>query len=505
MEIKPVYEDAKITALQRIAVTQAVVEARLLPSPGISIAQVLSITARAEVGSTEAFTGEARFTGKVSFAVTFVDEDGHNRVISTASDFSDKIESPLLSATTLPQLCAAVLDVDAVSLSRSEIRLAAVVEIKLSAETATEVKYLRSGGEGVYTCDEKLTLSRPVARGKAGVTAEARLDKVSLVEVLSCENKAYITGARAERDCAVISGVIISFVCGETEDGLIGSYRVETPFEEEISAPESRGGDVVRASADVTAAIRTETDEDSRAIVIEYDVPLCFTVFAMDGFTAVTDVFSPTSELKSTVESVTLQTVREGKTVLEHVDGSVTLDVSMPVVDNVLAACGLSLSVTNAVAMDGEAVVEGIVGGSVIYYSAEVDKKSSVAVEIPFSLHLDYDCREGDELCADGEVIAAALKIRRGNEIDVRADVALRLDATASAEARLITAVSVGKEITAPCAGISVHIAKRGETLWSLARALCCTPELIAAQNPTLSFPLSGGERVILFRHLDRK
>lgn len=505
MEIQPVYEAAKISELSRVAVTQAVVEARLLPTPGVAIARVLSISSRADVNSTEVFTGEARFTGKVSFSVLILDEEGHNHVIQATSDFSDKIESNKLSGGVVPVLSATVLDTDAVSLSKSEIKLASVVEITLKAAIEREVKYLSEGGEGVYTHDHRFALSLPVCRGKASATAENRLDKVTLTRVLLSEHTAFVTNARADRDCVSISGVAVSFICGETEDGLIASYRVETAFEEEIAATDARSGDAVTATACVFGETKMESDDDGRAIVISYDIQLGYTVYAESSFSAVTDVFSPTCELIAQKDEVSLRRVKNGVTHMDSVTGSVSLDMSMPVVDNILAATGLRLTVSSAVCEDGKALVEGVVSGNVIYYSAELDVKSSVAVEIPFALEVALDCESGDTVTACGAVTAVALKIRRGNEIDVKAEIALRLDAAGETEVELINALTVGKAIDAPSSAISIRIAQKGETLWQIAKALCCTPELVMLQNPELSFPLNGGERIMLYRHLERK
>ena len=46
----------------------------------------------------------------------------------------------------------------------------------------------------------------------------------------------------------------------------------------------------------------------------------------------------------------------------------------------------------------------------------------------------------------------------------------------------------------------TVHIAKKGETLWSVSKILGCTTDEIIKQNPTLDSELTGGERIIIYR-----
>jgi hypothetical protein len=49
-----------------------------------------------------------------------------------------------------------------------------------------------------------------------------------------------------------------------------------------------------------------------------------------------------------------------------------------------------------------------------------------------------------------------------------------------------------------------MHIAKSGETLWETAKALSATPEVIMEQNGEITLPFKGGEKVIIYRHLNK-
>ena len=164
------------------------------------------------------------------------------------------------------------------------------------------------------------------------------------------------------------------------------------------------------------------------------------------------------------------------------------------------------VTVTNAAATaDDEMLVEGVVGGNVIYYCAEANSENSVAVELPFSLKVAVPgLKEDDEVYARGEVISASLKIRRGNEIDVRAEVAFEVCAAASSTKCVITELTEGEARIIPTAAISVHVARPGESLWDVAKATGTTPEAVMAQNPDLELPLKGGERVIVYRYLEK-
>lgn len=503
MAFEPVFEEVKFNSKRRLAKTQAVVEARLLPQPNTVIARVLSISATSAISASEVFTGEARYNGRVNFKVLFVDVDGANHSLDYNADFSDKIEDGAITSSITPYLSSTVLDTDVANVSANEIKLASVVEIELYADVSEQFKYLSSGGDGLYTHDDKVDYCVLAAKGGNAVTLSAVLSDVKIKNILLAEHKTVVDGREAGLDSVRVTGRIISEICGETEDGLIASYRQETPFDEELAADGVRKGDLVLASASVSGDANLETAEDASAISFEYTLKLDFCVYTDAGTDVIVDVFSASNELLSTTESVNICKNKLNTTVTDKVEGSVTLEVNMPIVDNILAATALKLNVTNVAAMDGEALIEGIVGGNIIYYSAEANSKNSVAVELPFSLKSPVDgLNENDEIAGNGEVTAVTLKIRRGNEIDIRADIAVELEAAQNTTKCVITQLSLGEERKLPTSAISVHIAKADESLWDVAKALGSTPELIMLQNPEIALPLSGGERIIIYRHL---
>jgi hypothetical protein len=499
------YEEIKLNSRRRLCQTQAVVEARLLPQPNIVIARVLSIACDGAVTASEIFAGEARYIGRVNFKVLFVDVDGKNHSMDYNADFSDKVADERIAAGLKAHFSASVLDTDILSVNAGEIKLASVVEIKLDADMDEQLRFLSGGGEGIYTHDEPLEYCRLISGGSRTVTLNDVLSDVKISRLLLAESKPVIYKRDTGVDCVTVEGAVITEICGETEDGLLAGYRTVTNFSEEFSAEDARPGDTALTAAAVTPKITLESEEDGRFLSLEYALTVEYSVFAAQSCGAVIDAFSVTNELLTNVQSVDVYQNKLNATVTDRVEGNVTLDVSMPIVDNILAATALRLNITNMPAGDGEATIEGIVSGNIIYYSAEANSKNSVAVELPFSIKTRVDGVEpADELTGRGIVTDAVVKIRRGNEIDIRTGVAIELNACRKCQKCVITELTAGEEREVPDAAISIHIAKSKETLWDVAKALGITPELVLVQNPNLTLPLGGGERIIAYRHLTK-
>ncbi|MDR2202491.1 MAG: hypothetical protein LBP26_07050 [Clostridiales bacterium] len=503
MAFEPIFEAAKFDSLKRLCSSQAVVEAKLMPSSGVALAKILSIATDVTVSPGEVFAGEARYAGRVSFKVIFTDPDGAAHSMDYNADFTDKLVCDDITAKVRPSVSAAILDTDIVAVDEREIKLACVVEVNLDAVVCECADILVKGGENVYTHEDRFEYSRLTAESAENFTVSDVFRDVKYADVLLSEPRIVVTGACAGVDCAVVEGKIICDLVCECEDNMLTSYRGVTPFTQEVAAPGAEHGNLAVASASVGGyRISPESDGDSAAISADYTVVLDVKVFSQAEAAPVTDAFSVTHELLTERETLKICRSKLFICISDRVDGAVTLDQNMPLADNILAVTGSRLTLANVAAGAGKVTFEGVASCSIIYYAAESDSKNSVAVELPFSFTTNAAVREGDEITAKGIVTAVAARIRRGNEIDIKADIEIEMRAAEVETRSVITRLALGEERALPTSAFGIHVAKGGETLWDVAKALGTTPEIVLLQNPKLSLPLSGGERVIAYRHL---
>lgn len=492
MAFEPIYEVSVASGLKKLCSGQVVAEAKLVAAHGEEINKVLGTSAIVDCMIGEVFTGEVRIKGRVDFKVVYLSENGV-KCLDYKAEFSDKIESDLLGDGK-PCLQAKVLDTDIVSASSSEIKLAAVVEIELFGESKERIKYLSKGGDGIYLSENKLLCTDVVSNfsGKTSLSAEAELGgDIECVESRICVSK-----ATASADMVMVEGEIVSdIVYGGSE---VGHISLRTPFGTEIEA-KSLSANKVFATARLDD-VRASAVENS--IVVNYEIEISGFVYEEKELSLICDAFSVEHELNKTMETRTLVVNRDCTYYTDEVSGTVTLASEMPIVDRIVAPIGTNVLISSAYASDGRVTVEGLVRSNVIYYSDETSSYGSVGVEVPFSLVRQMSASEGDEVFACAEALSVTVKIRRGNEIELRTELGLGISLSESKEIRLIGELGEGDAIKPPECAISMHIGGKKETLWDVSRSLCITPDEVMAQNPELSFPLSGGERIICYRKL---
>jgi len=501
MAFEPTFEKLNPAGLKRLCVHQAVVEARLLASGGVLISKVLSIAADCSSVVGEVFTAEARYSGRVNFKVIFVDTEGNNHSMDYNAEFTDKLLCPSIHGGLRPSVSSIILDTDIVSVDEREIKLACVVETSLDAAVTDEHSALVDASEGVYLERKDIEFSRLVVENYPSF---AMMESFSLksTTVLLSEARMVTHKRIASFDSVILEGnIICDLTCSDT-DGMLYSQQHIVPFKEEFAAEGVREEHFIVASANMNShRVVIESDGEKHSASVEFEAMAHIRAFSMDRKAVVVDCFSVANELNTTHSEMAVTEHKYCGNIIERVEGSVTLDVAMPIADSILAITGAKLHIASCTASDGRITYDGVVSSNIIYWAAEQNTKHSVSVELPFSIGVNNQhAREGDIVFAKGIVTAVHARIVRGSEIQIKADIEAEVATMSVSNNEVIKHLELGIERQFSTSAFSVHIGKAGESLWDVAKSLGTTPESVMGQNPGVSLPLGGGERLLCYR-----
>ncbi|MCI9031473.1 MAG: DUF3794 domain-containing protein [Clostridia bacterium] len=505
MAFEPIYDTAVFDTFRKLGTGQAVVEARLLPRPEIRIAKVLSTSSSVGISAAEAFSGEARYSGRVNFKVLFETTEGTAEELDYNADFSDKVEANGIGASTKTIFSANILDMDIIAAEEDVIKLAAVVEVTLYGCTREDIKYLARGGDGVYTHEDRVNCSALASETDETFIISDTLEIGAGVEILGAESRVFTYKRTAEDDSVTFAGEAVVDLTLKNADGAISCKSVAIPVEQQCRADGARERDAVTGGLKIKdCAVTVSGEENERVAEIELTLKAeCMSFRSLEMLPAV-DVFCLENELLPTVESVVVGCPKNDITLESTVEGSVAIEDKLPLADTVLGTFGSRVNVSTATAEAGRVKIEGLLGTNIVYFSAERGSSNTVYAQVPFSLTLSADVEEGDTLGAQAGVKDVSVKIRRGNELGIRAEVVVSLSVIAEETQIVITELKLGEARPPRRAAISVHIASNGETVWDAAKALGITPEEVVRQNPDVSMPCSGGERLRAFRRIER-
>ena len=127
-------------------------------------------------------------------------------------------------------------------------------------------------------------------------------------------------------------------------------------------------------------------------------------------------------------------------------------------------------------------------------------KNFSVNFEAPFSEDIECVLPSGIELDVRASANHGGVRIISFAEVEVVADLTFTVYASLTHVKKYVKEIcSLGEKPTENHA-ISVYIPEEGEELWSLAKRLNVCPEVLCETNKDLQFPLTGKERILIYR-----
>ena len=214
--------------------------------------------------------------------------------------------------------------------------------------------------------------------------------------------------------------------------------------------------------------------------------------------TVATDVFSTEQEVELIKHDLEYYKTGELRCCTQAVSGkAVTPD--LPAGTTLLAVGGENVEIVSK-RCDGEkTAVTGVIN-AVIYLRDSEQKVSTVKVETPFECNID--CPMGCDVEID--LVARAQKARARiisvNEIELETEIAFTVYPHEKSQIKIIGEIkALGEKKKNSCA-LSVYIPVEGEELWSLSKRLNVCPSALLSTNPELTFPLTGKERIVVYR-----
>jgi hypothetical protein len=92
------------------------------------------------------------------------------------------------------------------------------------------------------------------------------------------------------------------------------------------------------------------------------------------------------------------------------------------------------------------------------------------------------------------------VKRRKNGEIEVEGTLKAVTSVYEKCGGEYVCEIVEGEPFEEEGYGISVFLPREGEELWQVAKRLRCTPDELQKSNPTLTFPVKKGERIVVCR-----
>lgn len=472
--------------------SQSVVECRFPQSSEIT--EIIAAEPQVSVISCEAASGRVNYSGKLVLTIVYSDEEGKLCRMQKGAEFSHYIDGEEFAPA---QTCVCRLNCEKLNVRRdgSAFVASAVVTADVGVYARTERNFI-SSAEGAYLKTEKLCFCSEICfSGESEV--EDDFDADSVVDVLIPSAKAVVLSAVCNTGDVDISGEIYLSLFAMRQQSPVSLERT-IPFKCTIPCDDATAGIKAAAVAElsdlqVTANVNEERGKCDLNVVCNLTLNGWFIDEHIEEVAI--DAFSDTNELSCGSVKESTRRCEDVKIYSERVSG---LAATKNRLGYDCSFCAAALPRAECEYNPLTGCAEGAVECVLVY--TQNGEIKSCGVSLPFSTPLNGVAEEGQEVALDVAVSQVAVRLRAEGEAEAEASLKICASVSGLRTAEYLDSLEEGDETCENDCAVSVFLPTVGDGLWEIAKKLKKSPLDVAACNPELQFPLSGKERIIVYR-----
>ncbi len=497
MPIEPVFE--KITAKEKVgdAISQVKIECKT-DVPAEIVERVLNDNVCASVAVTGVTGGRAEFLGRATFFICYATQEGIKKC-ECGAEIKDGLVSDLIAEGDLVNI---FWEADKVETDLSGLKMTVSAYLTVRGEIFRKAEYSAlTGGDGVYCNIESVQTVKSYGTVSSGYSAEEEFElNFPVAEVLSHRAEVCLTQVQCGVGTVICDGEIylseILLQSGDKND-IIRENRV-IPFRAEAECEDA----MPQLSATCRAFVKSlktdvSVDEEKSVSTLTAQVLIGLTgeAYAVSEEAVATDAFETENELTLEKSRVTFTAESAPTSVVGKISGRAAVDDIGS--GRIVTAMSEKTDVTSVTPKDNGVSVTGAFSVNVLFVG-EDGKTFTRKAEIPFETFVACG--------TDGAVLMTAtpksvkVKLVTFTEIECEAETVFTAYKTIAFGAQFISGVEAGEVKPVTDAAVSVYIPRAGEGLWELAKRLNVCPESLVSTNPDLQFPLTGKERIAVYR-----
>lgn len=465
---------------------QSIVEIKFV---GQDVGEVVAVCPQVSLSSVEAASGRVNYGGRLICTVVYVDGDNKLCRVQKGAEFSHHIDSEALAPA---QTCDCRLSCEHTNLKRegSSYVVSAVVGANISVSDRAERSYINSLDGAVVRREEGKLCNAVSFSGESEIDDDFNL---VATDILVPSAQPVVLNCAVKSGLVEVTGEIYLSLLAVREGAPVALDRT-IPFKAEISCEQA----VVPSPADCRAEIKDMTidckvneERGKSDVTFNATLAFCGEFYEEETVSLITDAFSTENELNLSFSEEKNFVCTDVKVYQERVSGLCDVKAKLDYTCAFLAAA--------LPCAEFSRTLEGI-GGSVnatLLYEQGGEIRST-EVNLPFAVKLSGLNSD----CGRVAVAVCGISIRQRAEGECEAEAALKITVT-DGEDRKARYVCAAEECGAKPvndSAISVYIPAAGDDLWTTAKKLNAAPESIRSSNPELTFPLTGKERILVFR-----
>ena len=479
------YAEAAFTQKSGGAKSQSIVEIRFTAGEA---GEILAVFPQVSLNSCEVSSGRVNYSGRLIVTAVYADGEGKLCRVQKGAEFSHFADGDDF-APAQRSLCSLACERTQIKKEGSSQVVAVVVGADVTVFGAAARSYCSSIEGAICKTEQAKTYTAVLFSGESEVEDDF---ECNAEDVLIPSASANVTSCTAKAGAVEISGEIYLSMLALRSSSPVALDRI-IPFKCEIACEDAVLERQALCRAEVgELTVNARIDEQKGSCGVDFSAALRFEglFYEEEQVSIVSDAFSPECAVALTFGEETCSPCSQIKNYSERISGLCATKAKLDYGCTFLAA-----ALPRAEWAKSDTGIEGSVGATLVYeQSGEV---RATEVTLPFSVPLSCEVASSEI-----SVAVCGVSIRQRSESECEAEAVLKISVSEREEKRVryVTDAAEGEAVTRSTKAISVYLPTRGDGLWETAKKLGAAPEDIERANPDLSFPLSGKERILVYR-----
>ena len=475
-----------------------------LPVPASGVYRVLSAVARAVETAGEGQEGEVRYRGKVLFSVTFSDGEGRIHKTECGVEFSGTEPCASVTPKTGVETQSHVEGVHfRIAGETLYLTATAVLAFRLS-ESVQHTHVTCVNNAHTFVEEEKFPWKIKDVFGEMELEEEWE-EPTAVADILTFTASACVKTAQAGVGVISAEGnAHFHLIVKPTEGGVYGLNKT-FPFRVETEEGECVPSSAVRLTVsveNVRFSVVTDPDKNRGTVTVCYTLRFSGALYGERKISLLKDCFLEAQGLHLLTGQGEYEALQETRCETARITTRTPLGVEVGETARALAVLPYGATALSLTPYGGGITAEGLLSVTVFY--AEEGAVKAADADIPFSLNIKCENPHGADWKVSFGVESAGADFVGAKELSVTAILSVCLTATTNQTFTYVKEVALGEEKPCSNAAVSLYFAKQGESAWELAKRLSVAPERIALTNPELTYPLTGKERIVIYRQKEK-
>jgi hypothetical protein len=427
--------------------------------------------------------------------VVYADDTGKLCRLQKGVEFSHYADSDEIAPAQICQ-CEIVATKTHIRREGTSILVSVVAEATIAVFTQSERTYI-TACEGAISKIEPIKFYSAIPFAGEGIV-EDEFDADSVDDILIPSAQVAVTNCTTRAGEATAEGELLLSVLAMRGDKPVCleraiAFHVAVPCEEGEDAEAA----FCKASLrDLSVNATVREDKGKCTIAVAATLGLAGVSYRVREVPALLDLFATKNEITYEQQTETASVCQGIQVYTERINGACAVKSKL---DYACLMKAVALpQVEYAYHAEGK-TLEGAVTAQLLYERNGQDL--STEVTLPFSVTV----RDSDENCRI-QVTVSGVSVRQAAEGQCVAEATLKIvmQVAQNCTVTFVSRVEEGQPIAENANAISVVLPHQGDSLWEIAKDLKQSPEEVMACNPDLHFPLSGTERILIYRQKEK-